>query len=98
VIGGLFKSPKRAEDGCKQCVRSEGPLPVSSGAGLRLIAEMTSPPTIRMIGDLGQVGHFGAKNSEDMYPLWTDGEPVVIPTTRDEIERKRAGWVKIKAR
>ena len=79
-------------------MRAEGPIPVATGAGLRLIAEMTDPPTVRMVGDLGQVGHWGHKNSEDMYPRWTAGDPIEVRTARSEVEANNRGWLVIKPR
>ena len=101
VIGFLFSTSAREETGTSTAPRAEGPdfnnkMRVRSGAGLRLIAEMTSPPTIRMINDSGQSGHFGHRHLEDQYPLWSKGEPRVLAFAQDQARSSREGAMLIK--
>lgn len=103
VIGFLFSTAAREESGTSFAPRAEGPdfknkMRVRSGAGLRLIAEMTDPPTIRMINDSGQSGHFGHRHLEDQYPLWSKGEPRVLAVAKADAQRKREGAMIIKPR
>lgn len=101
VIGGLFATSAREEAGTSSAPRAESTdfnnkMRVRSGAGLRLVAEMTTPPTIRIVNDSGQSGHFGHRHLEDQYPLWHAGEPRVVTMKRADAEAKREGAMVIK--
>jgi penicillin amidase len=101
VIGFLFATDAREEAGTSTVPRAEGPdfnnkMRVRNGAGLRLVAEMTTPPTIRIVNDSGQSGHFGHRHLEDQYPLWTKGEPRVVSAKKADAEANREGAMVIK--
>ncbi len=95
VIGGMFQTEPQEESGCSTCVRAEGRIDVTFGAGLRLLAEMSTPIKSRMIIDTGNSGHFGSPHMLDHYPLWTEGNPMAVPRERGDIEARLEGWLKI---
>ena len=101
VIGFMFQTSAQQEAGTGTAPRAESAdfnnkLRVQQGAGLRLIAEMTDPPTIRMINDSGQSGHFGHRHLEDQRPLWSKGEPRVLALSKADAQGKREGAMLIK--
>ncbi len=103
LVGGLFSLPGMAESGYDSTPRAEHPdfghrMRVRAGAGLRLIAEMTDPPTVRMVNDTGESGHFGSPHIGDQYPLWHDGKPRVISMDLAGAERAAQGAMTIRPR
>ncbi|MCP4499187.1 MAG: penicillin acylase family protein [Deltaproteobacteria bacterium] len=96
VVGGLFTTPKQEESGCHTCIRAEGRIPVTFGAGLRLQAIMTDPPSVRMIIDTGNSGHFGNKHLDDQYPLWSEGNPMKLPMSQSEIDAQLEGKIELR--
>lgn len=101
VIGFLFQTDAREQSGISTVPRAEAAdfnkkMRVHFGAGLRLIAEMSDPPNIRMINDSGNSGHFGHRHLEDQYPLWTRGEPRVLSLPKKDAESRREGALVIK--
>ncbi len=99
-IGWLFETSAREEAGQSNTPRAERGDPthhfrVTNGAGLRLIAEMTDPPTVRMINDSGESGHFGHRHLEDQYPLWSAGTPRVLLLPKDQVEANNDGMMDI---
>lgn len=98
VIGFLFSTTPRPQSGCRACLRSERNTPITNGAGMRIVAEMSSPPKVRMVIDGGQSGHYGHRHLEDQLPRWEAGDPIEIPIARADVEEKRAGWLKVKPR
>ncbi len=99
-IGFLFETAAREEAGQNNTPRAERGDPnnhfrVTNGAGLRLIAEMSDPPVVRMINDSGQSGHFGHRHLEDQYPLWSKGEPRVLWLGKEEVEAQSDGMMDI---
>ncbi len=100
VIGFLFETAAREEAGQSNTPRAERGDPnkhfrVTNGAGLRLIAEMSDPPVVRMINDSGQSGHFGHRHLEDQYPLWSKGEPRVLMMTKEQVAAELDGAMDI---
>lgn len=100
VIGFMFETAAREEAGQSNTPRAEGGdasqhFRVKNGAGLRLIAEMTDPPTVRMINDSGQSGHFGHRHLEDQYPLWSKGEPRVLLLSKEQVAAELDGQLDI---
>lgn len=100
VVGGLFETSAREEAGHSNTPRAERGDPnkhfrVTNGAGLRLLAEMSDPPTIRMINDSGQSGHFGHRHLEDQYPFWSKGEPRVLWLSKEEVAAQSDGMMDI---
>ncbi|OGQ26733.1 MAG: hypothetical protein A2138_23310 [Deltaproteobacteria bacterium RBG_16_71_12] len=100
AIGFLFETAAREEAGQSNTPRAERGDPtnhfrVTNGAGLRLIAEMSDPPTVRMINDSGQSGHFGHRHLEDQYPLWSKGEPRVLMLSKDQVAAELDGAMDI---
>jgi penicillin amidase len=91
VIGGWFATEPVAERGHRTAIRSERGLPVTHGSALRMVAELTTPPTVRIVIDTGQSGHPGHAHWEDQAPLWRAGKPFRIPIARDEVERAATG-------
>lgn len=98
VIGSLFSTTPRPQSGCRTCLRSERGTPITNGAGMRIVAEMSSPPRVRLIIDGGQSGHYGHRHLEDQLPRWEAGDPIEIPIARSDVEEKRMGWLKVKPR
>jgi penicillin amidase len=101
VIGGLFATSAREEPGTSSVPNAEGPdfnnkMRVRFGSGLRLVAEMTDPPTIRIVNDSGQSGHFGHRHLEDQYPLWHEFAPRVVSAAKADAEANREGAMVIK--
>lgn len=101
VLGGLFQTAAREESGFTNTPRAEGSdfnkkMRIRSGAGLRLIAEMSEPPKVRMVNDSGNSGHFGHRHLEDQYPLWSKGEPRVLSFSKKQAEEAREGALIIK--
>lgn len=99
-IGFLFETAAREEAGQSNTPRAERGDPnnhfrVTNGAGLRLIAEMSDPPVVRMINDSGQSGHFGHRHLEDQYPLWSKGEPRVLMLTKEQVAAELDGAMDI---
>jgi penicillin amidase len=99
-VGGLFQTGEHEESGTGTAPRAEAPstsnrLRVSSGAGLRNFAVMTSPPVVKLVNDTGQSGHFGHRHLEDQYPLWTKGEPRVLQRTKDDVEATNDGLLRL---
>lgn len=100
VIGGLFETAAREEAGQSNTPRAERGDPanhfrVTNGAGLRLLAEMSDPPVVRMVNDSGQSGHFGHRHLEDQYPLWSKGEPRVLLLDKSDVEANNDGMMDI---
>lgn len=95
VVGGLFQTERQEESGCSTCPRAEGRIDVTFGAGLRLLAEMSTPIKARMVIDTGNSGHFGSPYMLNQYPLWTEGNPMELPMSRGDIDARSVGWVKI---
>lgn len=98
VVGFLFATSPRPQSGCRACLRSERNTPITNGSGTRIVAEMSSPPKVRMVIDGGQSGHYGHRHLEDQLPRWEAGDPIAIPTERAAIEEVRSGWLKVKPR
>lgn len=96
AIGFLFATFPREEAGCPPCVRSERGTPVTGGAALRNIGEMSEPPVVRLVNDSGNSGHFGHRHLEDQQPLWSDGTPFLLAPPRADVEAKLEGWLKLK--
>jgi len=95
VIGSAFQTAQYEESGCGTCVRAESGFPVSFGAGMRHSAEMTTPVNVRMVIDTGQSGHFGSEHLEDLYPLWSAGQPFKVAPTKDEVNAALEGSIVI---
>jgi penicillin G amidase len=101
VIGGLFATSARETPGTSSVPNAEGSdfnnkMRVRFGSGLRLVAEMTSPPTIRIVNDSGQSGHFGHRHLEDQNPLWHEFAPRVVSANKADAEANREGAMVIK--
>jgi|GEM_PF-792702 len=96
AVGEFFKTPATEQDGCHTCVRAEGRIPVTFGAGLRLQAVMTDPPAVRMIIDNGNSGHFGNVHLTDQHERWTNGDPMQLPMTVSEIEQQLEGKIELR--
>ena len=86
MFGGYFKSAPRAESGHGTAVRAESGLPITHGACLRLVAEMSDPPVLRIGIDTGQSGHPSDPHYLDQYDDWSKGTPRQLPTVRADIE------------
>jgi penicillin amidase len=100
VVGGLFTTGEHEESGAGTAPRAEAASPtnrlrVSSGAGLRHLAIMTSPPAVQMVNDTGQSGHFGHRHLEDQYPLWTKGELRTLQRTKDDVTATNDGLLQL---
>ncbi|MFZ9887209.1 MAG: penicillin acylase family protein [Myxococcota bacterium] len=95
VVGFLFATSPRPQDGCRACLRSERNTPITHGSGTRIVAEMSDPPSVRMVIDGGQSGHFGHRHVEDQLPRWEAGDPIPLSIDRATIEAGRAGWLKV---
>jgi penicillin amidase len=100
VVGGLFQTGEYEEGGARTAPRAESASPtnrlrVSSGAGLRHFAVMTPSPTVKMINDTGQSGHFGHRHLEDQYPLWTKGETRVLKRAQEDVAEKNDGLLRL---
>lgn len=100
VIGGLYVTAAHVETGTSNAPRAEDANPndqmrCSFGAGLRLHADMGETPTIGMIGDIGNSGHFGHRHLEDQYPLWTKGETRVLWRTQDDVVAENDGLLRL---
>jgi penicillin amidase len=101
LIGGLFDGPSHPESGTSTTPRAEHPdynhhMRVVDGAGLRLIAEMSDPPVVRMVNDSGQSGHFGSKHLFDQNKLWHEGKPRVLSMSIEEAEKVKEGSLVLK--
>jgi acyl-homoserine lactone acylase PvdQ len=99
-VGGLFQTGEHDESGTGTAPRAEAPstsnrLRVSSGAGLRHFAVMTSPPEVKMVNDTGQSGHFGHRHLEDQYPLWTKGETRLLQRDQDDVQATNDGLLRL---
>jgi penicillin G amidase len=100
VIGGLFATAERPESGTGAAPRAEAADPTNGlkcrfGAGLRLHAEMSAEPTIGMINDIGNSGHFGHRHLEDQYPLWTKGETRALLRAKDDVVAANDGQLRL---
>jgi penicillin G amidase len=103
VIGGLFQTSEREEAGSGSAPRAESVdfdkgLRVRSGAGLRLVAEMTDPPAVRMINDSGNSGHFGHRHLEDQADAWSRGAPRILSFRRGDPAAREDGAMIIEPR
>ncbi len=101
VIGGLFATSAREVPGTSSVPNAESAdfnnkMRVRFGSGLRLLAEMTDPPTIRIVNDSGQSGHFGHRHLEDQYPLWHEFAPRVVSAKKADAQANREGALVIK--
>lgn len=101
VVGGLFQTAEHDESGSGTSPRAEAAsfsnrLRVSSGAGLRHFAVMTPTPTVKMVNDTGQSGHFGHRHLEDQYPLWTKGQTRVLHRTKDDVTKTNDGLLQLR--
>ena len=100
VVGGLFETGAHPETGTSNVPRAEDANPndglrCSFGAGLRLHAEMGEKPTIGMINDIGNSGHFGHRHLEDQYPLWTKGETRELLQSQGDVEAVNDGLLRL---
>lgn len=93
LIGRWFASPAFEEAGHGSTPRAESGVPVATGSALRMVAEMSDPPRVRMVIDTGNSGHVGHEHALDQYPRWRDGEPLHIPMARAEVERVASGRI-----
>ena len=98
VLGLLFSTPPVEEPGCDNCVRAEAGKKLDDdninwGAVIRIRAEMSSPPDIRVIVDTGQSGHFGHRHSYDLNPLWSAGETLTLALDEDVVKEDAEGSV-----
>jgi penicillin amidase len=95
LIGGWFSSEPVEEPGEGNAVRAEDGLPVRWGAALRLVAEMTDPPTVRVVLPGGNSGHPGDPHWLDQQPLWHAGQPFAIPVARPSVEAAAEGHLRL---
>jgi penicillin amidase len=101
VVGNmLFKTPAVEEPGCSTCPRAESGRQstneaITNGAVLRIAAEMSDPPVIRIINDTGASGHYGHRHAMDANPLWSSGDPLVLARDKDDVEATVEGRVNL---
>jgi penicillin amidase len=86
LFGGFFTSEAHEEPGDSTAVRAEAGLPVTYGACLRMIVELSDPPVARLTLDTGQSGHPRNPHYMDQYEDWSKGAPRKLPTVRSEVE------------
>ncbi|MGH7249767.1 MAG: penicillin acylase family protein, partial [Minisyncoccia bacterium] len=79
-IGWLFRDKPREVAGTDSAPMAEGGLPVTHGANLRFVAQMSDPPQISAILDSGNSGLFGNNNALDQMPLWHEGQRIPLET------------------
>jgi acyl-homoserine lactone acylase PvdQ len=85
-VGWLYKTDTFEVSGAASTVHAEGGLPVSSGSVLRMVVELTDPPTARLTIDTGQSGTPGTPHAFDQFPAWNSFAPPPFPVTRAEVE------------
>jgi penicillin amidase len=100
VIGFLFTAGSHEESGSDNAVRAEHGNPDQAftdtfGSGMRLVGDMTSSPTVRMINDIGNSGHFGTAHVNDLYDLWSVGKPFQMALSRSDVEKILEGQLRI---
>jgi len=91
LIGGLWTIDRGAQSGYRTTPRAESRFDITHGAAFRMVAEMTKPPTVRMIIDTGQSGHPGTPHWDDQSARWAAGQPVQIPTSPEAIAARTKG-------
>ncbi|MCP4501404.1 MAG: penicillin acylase family protein [Deltaproteobacteria bacterium] len=76
LLGWAFKGGRTQQDGHYTAVRAESGTPITRGASLRLLAEMTTPTEISLVLDLGQSGHRFHENERDQFGEWNSALPI----------------------
>jgi penicillin G amidase len=95
VIGRWFELPPVELDGTEHVPHAEHGFPVSSGAVLRFVAEMTSPPTLRMVTDTGNSGVAGHPNLGADRKAWLEADPTPLLVERAAIANSLAGTLNL---
>ena len=96
VIGGFWAIDRGPQSGHKNAPRAEYGSPIRGGAAFRMVAEMSTPPKVRMIIDTGNSGHPGHRHWDDMSERWMRGEPLTIPIERAAVERIEEGRIELR--
>lgn len=96
LVGGWFESEPVEQAGHSDTPRAEGGIPIAHGSVLRFVAEMTTPPTIRMVTDTGNSGHVGAEHWNDQRQAWQRGEPLTIALDDEAIAAQTAGRLRLR--
>ncbi len=101
VIGGLFDLDFFPVRGCRNCVRADAGNhdsgdEVTKGAVFRIVAEMSDPPVVRMIGTTGQSGHFGDAAFDNFVERWDAVNPIEVHRPMSEIRDEQQGgfWLR----
>lgn len=96
VIGKwLFTTKKVPVPGFGSAPRAESGLPVQHGAVLRIVAEMSTPPKVGIVSDLGNSGNWASPNFDDQFELWNKGEFISIPVTRESVDSAAEGKLRL---
>jgi penicillin amidase len=86
VVGGFFESETVEASGAYSTVHAEGGIPVEHGSVLRLVVELTEPPSARLTIDTGQSGYPRTPHAMDQFPAWNAFDPPPFPTSREAVE------------
>lgn len=100
LIGSLFSSEAVAQSGQGKTPRAEGGLPgapVKTGAVFRMVAEMSSPPQVKMVLDGGNSGHPASPHFQDQFQRWHRGDLLSIPVDEESININAAGKITLLA-
>jgi penicillin amidase len=98
LVGALMQSQAFEESGCRHCVRAEGERndgSMFSGAVLRIHADMSSPPVVGVVNDVGQSGHFGHPMYDVAYERWSTNDPAQLAVSRDDAEARASGRLRL---
>jgi len=99
VVGNtLFSTTPIEEPGCSACPRAESGRQstneaITNGAVLRIAAEMSDPPVVRIVNDTGASGHYGHRHSMDANPHWSAGTPLHLAREKSDVESTVEGRV-----
>lgn len=87
VIGGWWKIDAGPQAGWRDAPRAEVALPGTTphGAALRLVAELSEPPVVRLVIDTGNSGQPGEDHWDDQTERWARGEPRALETDRGRL-------------
>lgn len=95
LIGSLFSREAQPLTGFGETVRAEDGIPSTHGSVLRMVAEMTDPPQVRMLIDAGNSGNSGSPHYDDQRDEWAAAEPFVLEYDRSKLEEKNAGLLRL---
>ena len=95
LIGGFFSHKKRELAGNGSAPLAESGTPISTGANMRFVAELSAPIKASMILDTGNSGAPSSKNLMDQSELWHRGQAIPMPRNFEEAKALSTGMIRL---